>query len=378
MKASLDKVVGLPWVNTIAADRHGDTLYADASVVPRMAADKFAPDCLLVPPLLTFDGSRSACAWSSEPGTPEGIYAPENGPWMIRSDYVGNSNDSYWLTNARALLSGPAPYGFSPLYGKTKVEQKLRTRVGFRQVEDELAQHRRFKLDDVERLAFANRVHAAELVLPQLLGDCKGQGDRTVQAACKVLAKWDRRAELDSCGAVLFREFWNSASKIPNKWGTPFDPADPVNTPRGIASGAEAAMFAALKQAALRLQSLKIPLDAPLSALQDDIRNGVRVPVHGAIGDIDGSYNSIHMATDLDAKGYHNIAWGTSYVQAVTFDETGPVAQAMLVYGQSTDPKSPWYADQVPLFSKKQWPAMPFSQAAIKKDAQYKVRVLSE
>jgi acyl-homoserine-lactone acylase len=378
LKASLDKVVGLSWVNTIAADRHGDTLYADASVVPRMAADRFAPDCLVVPPLLTFDGSRSACAWGSDAGAPEGIYAPENGPWMIRSDYVGNSNDSYWLTNARALLSGPAPYGFSPLYGKTKVEQKLRTRVGFRQLEDELAQHRRFKLDDVERLAFANRVHAAELVLPELLANCKGQADRDVQAACKTLAKWDRRAELDSRGAVLFREFWNSASRIPNKWGTPFDPADPVGTPRGVAPPAKPAMFAALKQAALKLESLKIPLDAPLSALQDDTRNGVRVPVHGAIGDIDGSYNSIHMASELDGSGYHNIAWGTSYVQAVTFDESGPVAQAMLVYGQSTDPKSPWYADQIPLFSRKEWPAMPFAQLAIKKDPAYKVRVLSE
>ncbi|MGZ5202616.1 MAG: penicillin acylase family protein [Telluria sp.] len=378
LKASLDKIVGLPWVNTIAADRHGDTLYADASVVPRMGADKFTPDCLLVPPLLTFDGSRSSCAWGSETGAPEGIYAPENGPWMIRSDYVGNSNDSYWLTNARALLTGPAPYGFSPLYGKTKVEQKLRTRVGFRQLEDELVQHRRFKMDDVERLAFADRVHAAELVLPQLIGDCKGQGDRVVQAACKALANWDRRAELDSRGAVLFREFWNTASNIPNKWGTPFDPADPVNTPRGVAPAAVPAMFAALKQAALKLESLKIPLDAPLGTLQGDTRNGVRVPVHGAIGDIDGSYNSIHMTTELDAKGYHNVAWGTSYVQAVTFDESGPVAQAMLVYGQSTDPKSPWYADQVPLFSRKQWPAMPFSQAAIKKDSHYKVRVLSE
>ena len=365
-------------MNTIAADRSGDTLYADASVVPKMGADKFGPNCLLVPPLLTFDGSRSACAWGSEQGAPSGIFAPENGPWMIRPDYVGNSNDSYWLTNARALLTGPAPYGFSPLYGKTGVEQKLRTRVGFRQLEDELEQHRRFRLDDVERLAFANRVHAAELVLPQLLEACKAQGERVILSACKALGKWDRHANLDSGGAVLFREFWNVASAIPNKWGTPFNPADPVNTPRGLAPAAMPAMFAALKQAALKLESLKIALDAPLGSLQDDIRNGVRIPMHGAIGDIDGSYNSIHMSTELDAKGYHNVAWGTSYVQAVTFDDAGPVAQAMLVYGQSTDPKSPWYADQAPLFSRKEWPSLPFSQAAIKKDPHYVVRVLSE
>ena len=42
MKASLDTIVGLPWINTVAADRDGNTLYADASVVPRVGADKFA------------------------------------------------------------------------------------------------------------------------------------------------------------------------------------------------------------------------------------------------------------------------------------------------------------------------------------------------
>jgi acyl-homoserine-lactone acylase len=378
IKASLDKVVGLPWVNTIAADRHGETLYADASVVPRVATDKFASNCLLVPQLLTFDGSRAACGWGSDTGVPDGIFAPVNGPWMIRSDYVGNSNDSYWLTNARALMTGPAPLGFSPLYGKTGVEQKLRTRVGFRQLEDELLQRKHLKPDDLQRLAFANRVHAAELVLPQLLPMCESNGDSAIRAACKALASWDRRAELDSRGAVLFREFWNVASAIPGKWATPFNPADPVNTPAGVSTAAAPAMMAALKQAAVKLQRLGIALDARLGDYQDDTRNGVRVPMHGAIGDVDGSYNSIHMSGELEATGYHKVAWGTSYVQTVTFDDKGPVAKAMLVYGQSVDPKSPWYADQLPLFSQKRWPALPFSQEAIKRDPSYRVHVVRE
>ncbi|GAB3424062.1 penicillin acylase family protein [Massilia agilis] len=378
LKAALDRTVGLPWVNTIAADRFGETLYADASVVPRVGTDKFASDCLLVPQLLTFDGARSACGWGKDPGGLDGIFAPQNAPWMIRTDYVANSNDSYWLTNARALLAGPAPLGFSPLYGKTGIEQKLRTRIGFRQLEEELRKHKPLGLEDVQRLAFANRVHAAELVLPQLLPTCKDSRDRTILAACKALSAWDRRAELASRGAVLFREFWNSASAIPGKWAVPFDPADPVNTPSGVASQAMPAMLGALKQAAQKLQGLGIPLDAPLGQYQEDTRNGARVAVHGAIGDIDGSYNSIHMASQLDASGYHNIAWGTSYVQAVTFDEDGPVARAMLVYGQSVDPQSPWYADQVPLFSQKQWPALPFTEAAIHHDPRYSVHVLND
>ncbi|WLI88772.1 penicillin acylase family protein [Massilia sp. R2A-15] len=376
MKAALDRIVGLPWINTVAADRAGNTLYADASVVPHVGGDKFASDCLMVPPLLMFDGSRSSCGWGQDAGAPAGIYAPADGPWMIRTDYVGNSNDSYWLTNPRALFKGPAPFGFSPLYGAIGIEQKLRTRIGFRQLEEMIAQRRRLQPADLQELMFANRVYAAELILPDLLPLCAG--DASLAPACNVLAGWDRRANLDSRGAVLFREFWNLAATIPGKWAAPLDPADPVNTPSGLAPGAAPAMLGALKAAVKKLQALAIPLDGRLGDFQDDTRAGVRVPVHGAIGDIDGSYNSIHMATPLDAGGYHDIAWGSSYIQAVTFDDAGPVAQAMLVYGQSVDPKSPYYNDQVPLFSGKQWPSLPFGQEKIKADPNYHLLTLSE
>jgi acyl-homoserine-lactone acylase len=378
LKASLDKIVGLPWINTIAADRAGNTLFADASVVPRVGGDKFASDCLVVPPLLMFDGSRSACGWGQEAGMPAGIFSPANGPWMIRTDYVGNSNDSYWLTNPRALLNGPAPFGFSPLYGSVGIEQKLRTRIGFRQLEEMLAQRRRLVPADLQELMFANRIFAAELVLPRLLPLCTASGDISLAPACNVLAAWDRRANLDSRGAVLFREFWNLAAALPGKWAVPLDLADPVNTPSGLSATAGPAMLAALVSAVQKLQALNIPLDGRLGDYQDDTRAGVRVPVHGAIGDIDGSYNSIHMATALDANGYHDIAWGSSYIQTVTFDEAGPVAQAMLVYGQSVDPKSPYYGDQVALFSRKQWPALPFTADKIKADPHYQTVTLAQ
>lgn len=377
MKASLDKIVGLPWVNTIAADRDGKVLYADASLVPKVGAAMFASDCFVLPQLLMFDGSRSACAWGNDARAPADIHSPVDAPWMMRTDYVGNSNDSYWLTNPRALLTGPAPFGYSPLYGTTGVAQMLRTRIGFRQLEEMLTDQR-LDMSDVQTLAFANRVYAAELVLPELLPLCRASVDALVAQACRVLGEWDRKANLDSRGAVLFREFWNRASLIADKWAVPFDPADPVNTPRGLAPAAGPAMLAALKEAAQLMQALFVPLDGRLGDYQSDTRNGVRIPLHGAIGDIDGSYNSIHMETPLQADGYHQIAWGTSYVQTVTFDEAGPVAQAMLLYGQSVDPASPYHVDQLPLYSQKTWPLLPFHQRSIRADPRYAVTTLSE
>lgn len=376
LKAALDRHVGLPWVNTIAADRFGNALFADSSVVPHVTSDRFGSDCFVMPQLLMFDGSRSACAWGSDLLAPPWVFSPTRAPSLLRGDYVANSNDSYWLSNARALLYGPAPLAYSPLYGATDIAQSLRTRVGFAQLEEKIASVRLLRADDLQELAFANRIYAAELVLPEFLPRCRMSPDTVVVAACNALAAWDRRANLDSRGAVLFREFWNRAATTPGMWAVPFDPRDPVNTPRSLAMSTTPALTAALREAALALAAFHIPLDGALGDFQGDTRNGVRVPLHGGIGNFDGSYNSIHLRTGLQAGGYHDIVWGTSYVQTVAFDGNGPVAQAMLVYGQSTDPRSPYYGDQLPLYSRKQFPRLPFSPSEVRADPHYTVTML--
>jgi acyl-homoserine-lactone acylase len=378
LKTSLSAIVGLPWVDTVAADKEGNTLYMDGSVVPHMRVDKFASTCLVYPALLGFDGSRSECAWGQDEDTPPGIFGAANMPVLERRDYVANSNDGYWLSNARQLLTGPPPYGYSPLYGPVGVEQTLRTRIGFKQLESTLSEQRYLSADDLQNLMFANRVYAAELILPELVPACLASNDRNLLLACAVLLTWDRKADLDSRGAVLFREFWNVAATLPDKWRVPFDAADPVNTPRGLAPAAKPAMLEALRTAVDALNAQDVPLFGKLADYQSETRNGKRIPIHGAIGDIDGSYNSIHMATALTPSGYRNVNWGTSYLQVVGFDRAGPVAKGLLVYGQSVDPKSPYYADQVPVYSRKTLVRLPFTDDQIRSDPAYRRMVLTE
>jgi acyl-homoserine-lactone acylase len=297
---------------------------------------------------------------------------------MLRADYVANSNDGYWITNARQPLVGPPPLGYSPLYGPVGVAQHLRTRSGFIGIEEMLAQRAKVGPQDVQALMFANRVLAAELVLPELIPACMASSDALLLKACTALAEWDRKSELDSRGAVLFREFWNSAANLPGIWSLPFDAADPLHSPRGVAPAAIPAMLAALKDAALRLQQLGVPFDGRLADFQVEPRNGQRFPIHGAIGDIDGSYNSIHMAGVLGTSGYERVTWGTSYIHLVSFDQEGPQARGLLAYGQSTDPRSAHYADQLPLYAEKRLPLLPFTAAAIAADPARRVRQLQE
>ena len=42
------------------------------------------------------------------------------------------------------------------------------------------------------------------------------------------------------------------------------------------------------------------------------------------------------------------------------FDARGPVASALLTYGQSSDPASPHATDQMRAFADKRWPVLPF------------------
>ncbi|QBQ37314.1 hypothetical protein E1742_14900 [Pseudoduganella plicata] len=378
LRAALARIMGLPWVNTVATDRYGNALYIDSSVVPHMATETFLSGCRLFGLPLLFDGSRSACHWGADRRAPPGIFGAESAPWLLRRDYVSNSNDGYWLTNSRQLLTGPGQSRYSPMYGPTHTPQHLRTRLGFVQLDALLAQRSALELADLRDLVFSNRVHAAELVLPDLLAGCAGTVDVTLRAACGVLAAWDRKVELDSRGALLFWQFWLKAVKLPPIWAVPFDAADPVHTPRGVAPDVLPPLLAQLQETAIELTAMGIPLDAPLRDYQVDYRAGIRTALHGGIGDIDGVYNALHMSFPLTPQGYEHVVWGTSYVQLVTFDDAGPVAHGVLVYGQSTDPLSAHYGDQLPLYTSKELLRLPFSENEIRADRNYRRTTLPQ
>src|SRR3954447_14367268 len=106
---------GIPWVNSIAADREGHAYYTMDGTIPYVT-DAKAKSCaaagagagvFTATGLPFLDGSRSACAWSSsKKAAAPGIFPPEKIPRLERSDYVENSNDSHWLANPQHPLVG--------------------------------------------------------------------------------------------------------------------------------------------------------------------------------------------------------------------------------------------------------------------------------
>lgn len=397
VKTALESVTGLPWVNTLAADRAGKAFYADIGATPNVPLAKLgactqsptAQAVLKATGIPVLDGSKASCEWTVDPAARQaGNFAGASMPSLTRDDYTANSNDSYWLSNPAQPLTG-----FSPVIGPVGTARTLRTRLGIQQVQqrlngtDGLAGTGFHSLGVLQQVLFQNRVLAAELAVGPLVASCEATplvavSGATVDtsAACGVLKRWDRKANLDSVGAVLFREFWRTAKDIPNVWATPFNPADPVNTPRDLNTSSpavNAALLQALAQTVRDLAQLGIDINQPLGRYQFVVRKGVVIPVHGG-DEFEGAFNKLTMAP-LSAVGYPEVLSGASYVQTVTWDSGGPVAQALLSYGQSADPNSPYYADQTAeLYAQKRFAKYPFSDSDIAADTALKTVRVSE
>lgn len=109
LQDSVHKIQGIPWVNTLAVDDKGQTLYMNLSVVPNVSAEKLAQcsDPRAGLQMIVLDGSHSACAWDIDPQAAQpGIYAASQLPQLLRNDFVQHSNDSAWLVNPAQPLTG--------------------------------------------------------------------------------------------------------------------------------------------------------------------------------------------------------------------------------------------------------------------------------
>ncbi|MBU7580349.1 MAG: penicillin acylase family protein [Porphyrobacter sp.] len=378
VRAAVSETLGIPWVNTIAADRHGDALHADVTAVPNVSAEKVRTCATPIAGLfaefaILLDGSKAACDWDTAPGTPAAGLMPasDQAATTVRS-WLTNSNDSYWVSN-------PAmPHReLSPILGRYASARSLRTRSNFIETAALIAGG---KVDHARAAAhaFANKSLAADMAVEPIIKLCAEAVilPQTTALGCSVLDRWDRRFEADSRGAALFRAFWPRAAALPGLWTVPFDRTDPVNTPRGLATdGAKAEkLLAALGAAVEDLEKAGIAPDAPWGEVQHVMAGNQAIPIHGG----PGTLGILNMQESVPTAGGLTPRHGTSYIQIVSFDETGPVADAILSYSQSTNPASPNAYDQTRAYAQKKWHRLPFTAKAIAAEAIGKPKRIAE
>jgi acyl-homoserine-lactone acylase len=258
-------------------------------------------------------------------------------------------------------------------------ERLLRTRLAVTQAEQRLDGSDGlgapgFTLPTLQRMMFGNRNLSAELARDAFVAACRASGRPDLAQACGVLDAWDGRADIGSRGAVLWREAWTRLSNQGAPWTVPFDPGDPLNTPRGL-DPAHPAILAALSDAVADLRGKGVALDARLGTLQAEPRGRARIPIHGCT-DTEGCFNIIQ--SDRDDRGRYDPYTGTSFVMTAAFDRRGrPRGEALLSYSQSANPRSPHYADQTRRYSRKRWVPMRFTERSIRRDRAYRRTVVT-
>jgi acyl-homoserine-lactone acylase len=370
---------GVTFNNTMAADRAGNTFYIDDSTVPYLSDE--AETALTTDPTLI--ALREQAGFVILPGDASvfdfnRVIPYPLAPKLERTDFVQNANDSYWLTNPNAPLTG-----HSTLYGEAVREQSLRSRMGQQLLQDAAGDDQRFSLDELEdQVLLSNRNYLGEAVLTDLLELCEKQGDtpievngetRNLAPGCRALAQWDGLMNLDSRGAHLFREFAEAFSRDP-QWLNGFDPQDPLNTPNTLAH--HQTVLTHLAKAIQNVETAGISLDAPLGEVQfveqshiDGTPTGEKLPWAGA-NHVEGGFNVFRENLENDgtlfprhtypplpdtqlsaeAAGYH-VSYGSSWMMVMEFTPKGPTARGLVSYSQATDPNSPYTIDQTRYYS---------------------------
>jgi acyl-homoserine-lactone acylase len=378
---------GLPWVNTVAADRKGHSLLSQSQVLPRIT-DDLAERCSTGLGKVTYpasgvavlDGSRGDCELGSDKDALQpGVFGPSKMPTLKDAPYAENSNDSAWLANADQPITG-----YERIFGTIGTQRSMRTRGAVEDVAA-MAKEGGLTVKDLQKQQFANRAPAGDLVADDAARACAalpggaatasdGKGV-DVTKACDVLKDWDRSMNTGSEGALLFDRFWRKlVAAVPNAqlWKVPFSADDPVRTPNTL--NTEAPGFAtALADAVTELRGAGIALDAPLGKNQFVVRGSERLPVHGGTESI-GVWNKVEPVWDAKGGGYTEVAHGSSHIQAVGWDKGRcPRARTLLTYSQSSNPNSPHFSDQTRLYSGERWVTSRFCEKDILGDPKLKV-----
>ena len=378
----------MPWVNTMAADKEGDAMYFNYSVAANVA-DAQLDACVPGPfkPLLASSGivvmagTTLACDWSGSIGA-------AGRPSLKRADYILNANDSHWWPTLGRYLTGFAKIIATGPNAEANV-QNNRTRTGHAIVRDRLASAdglpgNRFTMANLQQVYLQSRFFKAEKWLPGFVTECLASTTATAAAkdACTALQAWNTNFSAThtpgSSGAVLFLELYAALGELSEAkwWSVPYTSTDPLDTPRGTAGVADA-----LAKLEALVNTTQFDSAAKRRARPADVQ--ILSRPEGPVSIPGGRYtfNNWRGQKTLVAPGSFIYtadpktnagAYGNSYIQFVTWDDAGPVAEGILTYGQSSDPASANFSDQTRKYAAGEWVKLPFTEAQIKADVNFK------
>ncbi|CAN5665463.1 acylase [soil metagenome] len=317
--------------NITYADRDGHIMYFYGGNTPVRAAGSRAHWEGIVP------GERSSNLWTAVHGYAEmpKVIDPPSG-------YVQNANEPPWWSTFPVALD-PSRY---PAYLAPRA-MTLRAQRSVAMLDSDSS----ITYDELVAYKHSTRMELAGRVLDDLLSAATASESAAVREAAAVLGRWDRGADSDSRGAVLFVEWWRALgqrTRAGSVWAREWSGEAPRVTPDGLADPTGA--VAALDSAAARVVRRFGALDVKWGDVYRVRRDSVDLPANGASGTY-GVFRVIGYEAAGPAR--YRAVGGDSYVAAIEF--SNPVrARSIVGVGNASRIGSPHRTDQLGMLSAKQ------------------------
>ena len=244
------------------------------------------------------------------------------------SGFVQNCNETPWLFTSPLLQESDFVPGIAPRADQVNDLRAVISHEFFKRNE-------KVSPEQLLELKYGKRSVLADLVLDELLAAAAGEED--LQEAVEVLRSWDRQMNHDSQGYLLMW-VWaqlNAPKMVAQTFWADWTPGELPTGLADVAAGVEA-----LRNGVQLLTVLGVPLTASLGQIAtfgtDD--EGTPIPADGG-AQILGALKCMEVLPT--AAGLEPLI-GDTWVSRIELRPDGePIADSLLVYGNTTEPGAP-------------------------------------
>ena len=282
------------------------------------------------------DGSDPTNAWGEYLGYGElpRMVDPPTG-------WIQNANDPPWTTTIPQTLDADAfPAWLAPRFMGMRPQRSALMLLADSSI----------TFDEMVAYKHSTRMSAADRWADELVAAARASQDADARRAADVLESWDRTADADSRGGVLFTAWLNDFPRSGGGWAEGWSEAEPVATPRGLADPTAAARL--LGEAARTVEAKYGALDVRWGDVHHAKVGDQEVEVSGAPGDPAGVFRVAAFQEDDDGRRW--VYHGDTYYAALEFTPSGVNAKVLLAYGNATQRHSKHVGDQLELYARKE------------------------
>lgn len=326
--------LNMPMFNTVYADKDGHILYQFGGRVPERSRGDWAYWQGVVP------GDTSATLWSS-------VHPYADLPRVAdpQSGWVQNANEPPFTASLpKRIDTSDVPSYMTPRSPERDAFM-FRPQRSIEMVEGDSS----ITFEELMAYKSDTRMLAADRLLDDLLPAVRAHGGAHARRAASVLRDWDRTADAESQGSVLFARWLRATiGETERPFATPYRPDAPRKTPDGLANPKAAAKR--LGEVAQTIESRYDSLNVPWGAVHRLVGPTGSYPASGADG-LFGTFRVLKFG-GMDS-GKRRARFGDSYVALTEFTQEGPRARATLPYGNASQPDSPHRGDQLQMYAEK-------------------------